>query len=176
VQRRARSLQAMPRATEAHQLAPPSTVGMAIGTAMPPVHPAVLRTGGLRADMAGGSNLAAATSGDDHAGWRGARGLRLRPGLRRTQRALGLARETGKRLGGALGSRRVRGRGYGLATAPKPASEDNQQNEDNTRDERKRQVGLPHQPLHSGGRWADHTASGAKVNEPHDCSTQPAKE
>src|SRR5262249_9017836 len=90
VQRCAMGLQEMSLAAETHQLAPPSAIGMAIGADIPPAHPTVVRTGGLWTEVSGGLDVATAASGEEHAGWRCARGLRLRPDWLRTQRALGL--------------------------------------------------------------------------------------
>src|SRR5262245_47078127 len=66
------------------------------------------------------------------------------------------------------------GCGCGLATAPTPAGPNNQQPEKNTHDEREHQVGWHAQPLHAGGRWADHAAFGANLNEPHASHTRPS--
>jgi len=70
MQRGAMGLQEMPLAAETHQLAPPSAVGMAVGADIPPAHPAVIRTGGLRAEMPGGIDVPAAASGEKQARWR----------------------------------------------------------------------------------------------------------
>jgi hypothetical protein len=81
--------------------------------------------------------------------------------------SVGLLGESGKRLGVTLGSGQFRGGGYGLATAPKPATQGDQQHEDDRCDERERQVGWHHQPLHSGGLGPDHTAFSVNLNYPH---------
>jgi hypothetical protein len=61
----------VPLAAQTHQLAPASAVGMAVGTDIPPAHPAVVRTGGLGTEVARGIDLPAAASGEEHTGWRG---------------------------------------------------------------------------------------------------------
>jgi hypothetical protein len=63
-------LQEMPLAAQTHQLAPPPTIGMAIGAEIPPTHPAMIRTGGMGAEMPSGIDVPAAASGEGQAGWR----------------------------------------------------------------------------------------------------------
>jgi hypothetical protein len=65
----AMGLQEMPLAAQTHQLAPPPAVGMAVGADIPPAHPAVIRTRGLGAEVAGGIDVSATASGADHTGW-----------------------------------------------------------------------------------------------------------
>src|SRR5215813_6565298 len=66
VQWRAMGLQEMPLATETHQLAPASAARMAIGADIPPAHPAMVRTGGMGAEVARGVDVPAAASGERH--------------------------------------------------------------------------------------------------------------
>jgi transposase len=47
-----------------------SAIGMAVGADMPPAHPAVVRTGGMGAEVARGVDVATAASSTEHAGWR----------------------------------------------------------------------------------------------------------
>ena len=96
-------------------------------------HPAVIRTGGMRTEVARGIDVAATASGHDHTGWRCTGCLRVRPALLLTQLAIGLTGEAWKRRGVALGSGRFHG--CGLATAAKPARQDDEQHENNSREE-----------------------------------------
>src|SRR5262245_27356193 len=59
----------MPLAAQTHQLAPPPTIGMAIGAELPPTRLAMVRTGGMGAEGPGGIDVPAA-SGEGQAGWR----------------------------------------------------------------------------------------------------------
>jgi hypothetical protein len=81
MKRRAQCFQEITPATETYQLSPPSSIGVAIGADITPADPAVIRTGGMRAEMAGGLNLAATTSDQEHPGWRRTGYSRVRPAL-----------------------------------------------------------------------------------------------
>src|SRR5262245_18023076 len=54
----ARGFQEVAAATQAYKLSPPSPIGMPVGADITPAHPAVIRTGGLRAEMPGGIDVA----------------------------------------------------------------------------------------------------------------------
>jgi hypothetical protein len=154
------SFQEMPLAAEAKQLAP----APAVGANIPEVDPTVIRADGVRAELTGGIDLTATTSGKPHAGWWRARRLRGRLDRLFAQLALGLARVTGKRFGFTFVSRWLRHSWRGLAAWPKPTEQETQEDEENTGIQIKHQVGLHHQPLHSGGKWTDHTRFGAHLN------------
>jgi hypothetical protein len=78
--------------------------------------------------------------------------LRVRPALSRTQRAIGLASETGKRFGFALEPRRFRRGWSGLATPSKLMEQENEKHEESTGERRESQVASHDQPLQSGGQ------------------------
>ena len=95
----------------------------------------------MRAKMAGGIDLAATASGQDHPGWRRAGYLRLRPDLLRTRLTIGLASEACKRLGFTRWSGRFARRWSGVAAAPKPTEQETQADEEHTRERIETQVG-----------------------------------
>src|SRR5882724_4584380 len=68
VKRRAMGLQEVSLAAKTHQLAPASAAGMAIGADIAPAHPAVVRTGGMGAEVAAGIDVSATASSERHAG------------------------------------------------------------------------------------------------------------
>jgi hypothetical protein len=70
VKRRAVGLQEMPLAAETHQLPPAATIGMTVGADIAEADPAVVRTGGMRTEVATGIDLSATALGEEHAGWR----------------------------------------------------------------------------------------------------------
>jgi hypothetical protein len=137
-----------------NSIAPPPTGGMAIGAAMAKADPAVVRTGGMGAEVVGGLDVATVASGECHTEGEVRGALTLRPAppcFLLTYRALGLAGEASKRPGIAYGSGRFGGCGGGLATAAKPARQNDQHNEGDAHDESIYRIGSPDRPLHSGG-------------------------
>jgi hypothetical protein len=70
VKQRAMGLEEVPLATETPQLTSVSAVWMAVGAAIAPADPAVVRAGGMGAEVACGIDIPAAASGEDHIGWR----------------------------------------------------------------------------------------------------------
>jgi hypothetical protein len=124
----------------------------------------VIRTGGMRAEVARGINLAVTPSGQHHTGWRCVGCLRMRSGSLLAGLAIGFAGQTCKRFGFALWSGRFTRRWRCLAAAPKPTEQETQEDEEHTRERIETQVGWHDQPLHSGGQWADHTVFGADLN------------
>jgi hypothetical protein len=123
---------------------------MAVGANIPEVDPAVIRAGGVRAEVAGGIDLTATTSGKSHAGrWR-ARRSRGHLDLLCAQLTRGLARVTGKRLGVALSFGWFRYRWRPLATLPKSTEQQRQKNEENPGEQVESQVEFHDQPLQSG--------------------------
>src|SRR5882724_13369308 len=101
----------------------------------------------MRAKMAGGIDLAATASGQDHPGWRRAGYLRLRPDWLLTRLTIGLASEACKRLGFTRWSGRLAHRWSGFAVAPKPTEQETQEDAENTRERIETQVGWHDQPL-----------------------------
>jgi hypothetical protein len=91
-------------AAETHELAPRSTVGMAIGADIAKADPAVIRTRGMRAKMTGCIDLTAAASSEHQAWWRCAWSLWLSVHALIAELALRLASIARKRFGFALGS------------------------------------------------------------------------
>src|SRR6266705_2910424 len=107
MQRRPVGLEEITTTARAMQLAPWSTVGMPMGTDIAQPHPALIGTGGLRAEMRRRVHLArAATRGND-TGWWGAGRLWARHSCLRTGLAVGLVGEArqGLRVAGALARR-----------------------------------------------------------------------
>src|SRR5262245_12853430 len=104
MQRRAMGLEEIPMTGQTHELAPASAIRMTVGADIPEADPTVIRTCGMRAEMAGGVDLAATTTGQEHPGWRCSGRVRVRPTLLRTQLAIGLASEARKWLRCSLGS------------------------------------------------------------------------
>jgi hypothetical protein len=70
--RRAQGLREIAAAAQTREVSPAASRGVAVGAEMPAADPAVMRTGSLRANVGGGSDLAATGSGHDHAGRGGA--------------------------------------------------------------------------------------------------------
>jgi hypothetical protein len=123
---------------------------MAVGANITEVNPTVIRAGGVRAEVAGGIDLAATTSGKSHAGrWR-IRGSRGQQDRLFAQLTLGLVRVTGKRLGVALSFGGSRHRWRMLAIWPKPTEQQSQKTEENPGEQVDSQVELHDQPLPSG--------------------------
>lgn len=176
MERGAQRLEARAAAAQTKALAPAAAMGMAGGAHIPVADPAVLRTRGRRAAVAGGIDLTAAASGKSPGGWRGARPLQIGHVSLLTRQAIGLARASGKRLGLTRGSGRCRRRWSGWASAPESNNDKNQAHEDNTRVRRDHQVRSHHQPLLSGDTWADHTSFCSVVNYPHVSHTRPSIE
>jgi hypothetical protein len=83
-------LEEIPVTAQTHQLAPETPIGVAVGPEVTPIHPTIVGTGGMRAEVARGLNLSGTTSGADHAGWRRAGHRRLRDNAWLTELALGL--------------------------------------------------------------------------------------
>jgi hypothetical protein len=65
-------------AAQAVELAPAAPIRMAIGANIAPVDLAMVRTRGMRAEVAGGLNVAATSSGEVHAGRQRAGYLHMR--------------------------------------------------------------------------------------------------
>jgi hypothetical protein len=78
---------------QTYELSPAAAIGMAVGVDIAPTHPAVIQTSVMRAAVAGGIDLAATPSGQQHAGWRRTRDLRMRPDSLRTRFTSGLVRD-----------------------------------------------------------------------------------
>ncbi|ETX06240.1 MAG: hypothetical protein ETSY2_18300 [Candidatus Entotheonella gemina] len=137
---------------QTHQLAPSSSIRVAVSTDIPKAYSAVIRTGGLWAKVASGIDLSVTASGEGHTGWRrdGHRRTRFTPVL--TELALGFARQSCKRFGFAFRASGLRRRGCRFAVAPKPTGQENQQDEEKTRNEIESQVELHDQSLQSGGK------------------------
>ena len=152
VKRRAVCFQEIPAAAQTQELSPAASIGVAGGADVPEADPAVIRTGSMRAKVAGGIDLAATASGHEHMGWRCAGELRLRPDLLLTRLTIGLAREAGKRFEFTLAFRRFRPCWSALAALPKPTKQECQKNEENTGERRESQVESHDQPFHSGGK------------------------
>src|SRR5262245_9466831 len=68
VKRRPHGFEELATATETHEFAPASSMGMTVGAELPAVDPAGIGARGLRAELTRRVDMAAATSGDDHAG------------------------------------------------------------------------------------------------------------
>jgi len=100
---------------------------MAVGANITEVDPAVIRAGGVRAEVAGGIDLTATTSGKSHAGWWRTGRLWGRLDLLFAQLALGLACVTGKRFRFTFASRRLRHRWRDLAAWLKPTEQEIQE-------------------------------------------------
>jgi hypothetical protein len=120
VQRGAVRLEEIPVAAQTHQLSPAASIGMTVGADITEADPAVIRTGGMRAEMARGVNLAVTPSGQRHTGWWCAGDVRLRPDLLLTHLTVRLATEAYKRLGLTLASREFRPCWRALAALSKP--------------------------------------------------------
>jgi hypothetical protein len=134
-------------AAQTNELSPPSSIGVAVGADIPEADSTVIRTGSMRAKVAGGIDLAATASGKTHWRWRRAGRLRLRPHSLLIPLAIGLASKTRKRFGIALGLGRF-GRGWsGLAATPNPLKQEYEKNEANTGERIERQVELYDRPL-----------------------------
>src|SRR5262245_35617597 len=134
MQRRAMRLKEIPAATQTHKLPPPSSIGMTVGANIAPAHPATIRTGGLRAEMLGGIDVAVTASGAEHTGWwRAWRRRGGQPCCPLTCWAVGLASETRKRLGVALSPGRFWHPWSGLVAWPKPTKQKKQEDEKNPR-------------------------------------------
>jgi hypothetical protein len=124
-------------------------MGMTVGADIPEADPAVIRTCGMRAEMAGGIDLAATTSGQEHTRWRRTGRLWLQPDLLLIQRAIGLASETCKRFGFALEPERLRRGWRGLAAPPKRTEQENEKHEEHTSEQREIKVESHDQLLHA---------------------------
>jgi hypothetical protein len=123
---------------------------MAVGANITEVDPTVIRAGDVRAEVAGGIDLAATPSGERHPGWRRARRWRGRLDLLFAPLALGLAGVTGKRLGFTFASRRCWHRWRGIAAWPKPTEQQSQKTEENPAEQVESQVEFHDQPLQLG--------------------------
>src|SRR5215471_16267304 len=126
VKDRAERLEKIVTTDHTQQLPPGTTIGMAIGTEIPPAHPASRGTVWIRAEMGGGVDLTSASPRGHDARWRGAGCLRVGVAGVRTGVAVRLFREarTGCALTGALwywgcGLRCRRAHGGGVA-GPRP--------------------------------------------------------
>jgi hypothetical protein len=166
-------LQEIATAAQAHELAPAAPIRMAVGADIPQADPAVIGTGGMRAEVPGRIDHTTTAAEESHPWWRDARRLRVRRSFPLTQCAHGLARETCEWFGVALWPGRFRRRACFLARSPPPPGQESQQEEENTRNERDSQVASHDQALHSCGTWADHTVWGVMMNYPHGCHTRP---
>jgi hypothetical protein len=131
---------------------------MAVGANITEVDPTVIRAGGVRAEVAGGIDLAATASGERHPGWRRTRRLQGRLDRLFAPLALGLVGVTGKRLGVALSFGWFRHRWRSLAALPKPTEQQSQKTEENPGEQVESQLESHNQPLQLGGKWADHTS------------------
>jgi hypothetical protein len=145
-------LEEIPVAAQTHELAPAASGGMTVGADITEADPAVIRTGGMRAKMAGSIDLAATASGQVHTGWRRAGYVRLRPDWLRTRLTIGLASEAYKRLGFTRWSGRFAHRWRGVAAVPKPTEQETQEDEENTCERVETQVRWHDQPLYSGSQ------------------------
>src|SRR5688572_14080441 len=81
VKRRAMSLPKIAVAAQTHELPPAAPIRMPVGANIAPVDPAMIRTGGMGAEVATGIDLSATTSGQEHTGWRRTGCSRVRPAL-----------------------------------------------------------------------------------------------
>jgi hypothetical protein len=109
-------------------------------------HPAVIRTGGMWAKVAGAIDLAATPSGEGHARWRCAGYRRLRPDVLLTQLALRPTNETCKRFGTARGPGQFRLYWSALSVTANPLEQENEKHEENAGERREIQVESHHQP------------------------------
>src|SRR5688572_2478250 len=100
---------------------------MAVGANITEVNPAMVRAGGVRAEVASGIDLPATTSGQPHAEWWRVRRLRGRLNQLFAQLALGLACVTGKRFGFTFASWRLRHCWRSLIPWPKPTKQETQE-------------------------------------------------
>src|SRR5439155_383725 len=96
---RAESLQEIATTDHTQQLPPGTTIGMAIGAEIAPSRPSPIGTVRVRAEMAGGVDLAAAPSRRHDAWWRSCGGLRVRGGGVLTGIAVWLCGEARKGCG-----------------------------------------------------------------------------
>src|SRR5256886_13468630 len=103
VQERTKGLEKVATTDHTQQLLPGTTIGTAIGTAIgaeiAPARPSPIRTGRVRAEMAGGIDLAAAPSRRHDAWWRSCGGMRVRGGGVLTGVAVRLGGEARKGCG-----------------------------------------------------------------------------
>jgi hypothetical protein len=77
VKRGAQRLEEITVAAQANQLSPTAPMRMAISADITPVHPAVVRTLGMRTKVTGRLDVATTPSSETHAGWRCAGHLRM---------------------------------------------------------------------------------------------------
>lgn len=89
-------LEEIPVTAQTYALSLATAMRMPVGADIPAADPAMIRTRDMRAEMAGGVDLAATTTGHEHQGWRCPGSLRVQPALPHTQCAIGLASETGR--------------------------------------------------------------------------------
>ena len=75
MQERAQSLQKRAATDETEQLAPVTTIGMAVGAEIAPADPAAIGTVRIGAEMVRGVDLTAASARQDEARWWGCRGV-----------------------------------------------------------------------------------------------------
>jgi hypothetical protein len=135
-------------AAQTHELSPAAAIGMTIGANIAKADPAVIRTSDIRAEVAGGLDLAPTAASERHPRWRRARRRRVRCGFPSTQVACGLAGETRERFGFTRWPGRLRRCWSGLAAAPESTAAENEENEDNKRERIENQVGSHDQPFH----------------------------
>ena len=149
--RRARRLQKVPGAAATPQGAPAASIGGTVGADIAAAHPAVLRTGRLRAKGAAGLALATTPAGEEPARGRRPGGLRTGCHAWRTALARRLMHQPCKRLAVARRSGRFHRRGDRLAAGPKPMGQEHQPGAKNPGGKGASQGGGQHQPLSSAG-------------------------
>ena len=134
-------------------MAPASAIGMTVGTDIPEVDPAVVRTRGMGAEVTGRIDLAATPTGECECGVAARRAAadetqllahRARtPACAYTQQMVWV-HACAASVAAALA--------LGCAATPTPMGQENQEDEEYTGDEIERQVGSHHQPFRLGNR------------------------